>query len=403
MKRTTRFAAAAAAAALTAALLPGAVASGNTGNITGGGVLRLHMGFDGDFVRFQPVTGSGESPLRQKLSSKKCAASLSPASSLVTLSSTPAPPDGVVGLFDHSLGVKSKAESSYSPTCGQVNGTADPSEALTLALGDSLTGKKIDFAELDIEAFGAVTVRADTYLDGTLKDTTLLPIGSSSGKSTSAPKSGVTPQWNKHTNVRWLLNPPSLFDKVVFSVDSSTPEGAFQLEGGLRGTPPVPGGLGASLHTSDSVFQLSDFSGTLDCGASTGDVGDPGQPGADLTRGENADCKPIPFLLRTGIDTKQFVLLQKDLTGQDDANFTMEITWVAEHAQNPLPPTTIDYDGPGGADPTPVVFCGGTSSDPIPVEGQAWCVFKQNIEVVGKGQVQLTEDYFGSGDPRWAR
>jgi hypothetical protein len=400
MKRTTKFVATAATAALTAALLPGAVASGNAGTITGGGVLRLHMGADADFIKFLPATGSGGSTSKQKLLSKNCAASLSPSWSLVTLSSTPAPPDGVVGLLGHSLGVKTKAESSYSPTCAQVNGTA---QALTLALGDSLTDKKIDFAELDIATFGTVTVRADTYLDGVLEDTTLLPIGSSASTATSAPKGGVNPL-NRRTNVRWLLDPPSLFDKVVFSVDASTPKGAFELEGGVHGTPPVPGGVGASLHTSDSVFQLSDFNGTLDCGESSGDIGEPGQPGADLTRGENADCKPIPFLLRTGSDeSEQFVLLQKDLTGQEDANFTMELTWAPEPAHNPLPPTTIDYDGPGGADPTPVVFCGGTSSNPTPVEGQAWCVFKQKTEIVGDGQVRLTEDYFGSGDPRWAR
>jgi hypothetical protein len=398
MKRTTTFLAAAATAALTAAVLPGAAASGNAGTITGGGVLRLHMGIGGDFIKFLPATGSSESPLRQKILSKNCAASLRPASSLVTLSSTPAPPDGVVGLLGHSLGVKTAAESWYSPMCAHVNGTG---QALTLALGDSLKDKKIDFAELDIAAFGTVTVRADTYLDGVLKDTTLFPIAPSGTKVSSAPNGGVNPL-NRRTNVRWLLDPPSFFDNVVFSVDASTPKGAFELEGGLRGTPPVPGGLGASLHTSDSVFQLSDFNGTLDCDESSGDIGEPGQPGADLTRGENADCKPIPFLLRTGSDeSEQFVLLQKDLTGQSGANFTMEITWVAEPAQNPLPPTTIDYQD--GDAPVTVQFCEGTPQDPTLPEGQAWCVFKQTVVTTGKGQVQLTEDYFGSGDPRWAR
>ena len=48
--------------ALAAALLPGATASGTDGPtvpITGGGVLRLHLGGDADFFRFYPPTSSG--------------------------------------------------------------------------------------------------------------------------------------------------------------------------------------------------------------------------------------------------------------------------------------------------------------------------------------------------------
>jgi hypothetical protein len=97
------------------------------------------------------------------------------------------------------------------------------------------------------------------------------------------------------------------------------------------------------------------------------------------------------------------VLLQKALGTQDTANFTMTTVWQPEPAVNPLGATTIDYDGPGGNPPKPMVWCGGTTASPIRVPGQAWCLTSQQVALVGGGNVQLTEGYFGFGDPRWAR
>lgn len=373
--------------ALAAVLLPGASASGSNGPppvpITGGGVLRLHLGGDADYFRFYPPTSTGLPSVTQRLKTKKCAATLNPVASLVTLSSTPEPPTGAVGLADHSLGVKLAAETS-GPTCSRVDG---PDEALTITLAGTLAGKQIDFAELDIEAFNSVTVRAQSYLGSTLVDTSLLPTTESEGT-----------EWDDDGNYRWILDPSSPFDRLVLSVDSSTPAGAFALEGGNDGSPAGP--LGTALQTKDSVFQLTEITGIIDCGDTEPTVGGDGSPAATLSRGPNPECTPLPYLLRSDNDG---VLLQKDASAQPGANFFLDITWDPELAVLPLPVTSIDYDGPGGNPPQPVQWCGGTPSAPTLPSGQQWCLASQSSALAGGGQIQISERYYGAGDPRWTR
>ena len=378
--------------ALAAALLPGATASGSNTPppvpITGGGVLRLHLGGDGDYFRFNPP-GSGQPAVTQRIKAKKCVATLNPAASLVTLSSSPAPPAGAVGLFDHALGVKAAAESfgsSSGPSCNRVDG----SESLTLALAGTLAGKQIDFAELDIEAFNGVTVRAQSYLGATLVDTSLLPTTESLGT-----------EWDDDTNTRWLLNPSSPFDKLVLSVDPSTPAGSFSLEGGSDGSPAGP--LGTALKTKDTVFQLTEITGIIDCGQTAPPVGGGTSPEATLSRGQNPNCQPLAYLLRS--DPNNSVLLQKDASSQPGANFLLDIVWEPEaRPTGPVPLTTIDYDGDGPDAPQVVQWCEGTASAPVLPSGQKWCLAKQTVEQIDQpNQVQISEQYYGAGDPRWAR
>jgi hypothetical protein len=387
--RTTRIVGALGAVALGAALLPGAIAAGTDSApvIEGGGVLLLHLGNDGDNVQFLPPTGSGQ-PTVQDITSKKCVATPPP---LLSLMPQPSPPAGAIGLVDHSLGVKAGNDGTGTP-CGRVDGL---SQALSLSLGGPLAGNLIEFAELDIEGKFGVTVLAEAYQGSNLVGTDRLDTGPGSD---SGPDSG------DGDNFRWRPFEPSVpFDRLVLSVDDSTPGGSFSLEGGADGTTPEPGGLGAALGTSDSVFQLG-FTGVLDCGQTAPTVGGDGTPAATLTRGQNDGCQTIPYLLRTDKNgAAQSVLLQKLLGDQADANFTMTIVWEPEPAENPLPPTTIDYDGPGPNPPAPVVWCGGTTASPIPVPGQAWCLTSQHLVLAGGGNVQMTEGYFGSGDPVWIR
>ena len=386
----TKLVAALSGVALAAVLLPGASASGTDGPppvpITGGGVLRLHLGGDADFFRFYPPTSSGLSPVTQRIRTKKCVVTLNPASSLVTLSPTPAPPAGAVGLADHALGVKVATETSGS-SCNRVDGVA---EALTMTLAGTLAGKQIDFAELDIEAFNNVTVRARTYLGSSLVGTSLLP-------TTEPPGS----EWGEDSNYRWILNPSSPFDRLELSVDPSTPAGAFSLDGGNDGSPAGP--LGTALQTKDSVFQLTEITGIIDCGETEPPVGGGGSPEATLSRGPNPGCTPLPYLLRS--DPDDTILLQKDASSQPGANFFLDITWDPEVTPSgPLPMTTIDYDGPGGAPAQAVKWCGGTASAPVLPSGQNWCLAKQTVEQIEiANQVQVSERYYGAGDPRWAR
>ena len=208
---------------LAAVLLPGAVASG-TGTpapVTGGGVLRLHLGWDSDYFRFDPPTGSGQEAVKQKLVSSKCTATLSPVSSLVTLGAAPAPPAAKVGLFDHHLGVKS-ANEVLGTGCSIIN---QPTEALTIALSGILESKAIDFGELDLGGFAGTAIRAEAKLDGT----------SVGGATVTLGGFGLTKQ-------RWLFDPAQPFDQLTLSLDASTPNGVFWLDGGGWARRPCPAG-----------------------------------------------------------------------------------------------------------------------------------------------------------------
>ena len=394
VSKRTQLIGACAGLALAAAVLPGAAASGTNSPsvpITGGGVLKLHMGYGGDYFKFLPPTGSSETAATQVLKSKSCVASLSPAASLVTLSSEPGPPGGTVGLLDHSLGVKVAGEGIWPPSCARVDG---PSQALTLALAGSLASKGIDFAELDIEALNGVTIVGQAFLGSTPVGTVTLPTTPPATTKSGGPK---------NDNVRFVINPAQPFDRLVLGVDQSTPGGSFSLEGGSDGTPPAPGGLGEALHTTDSVFQLSDFTGVIDCGGTSGPIGGGSTPQATLDRGQNPDCQPLPFVLRSD---DQGVLLQKDASSQQGANFRLGIVWDPEPKPAPGVPlavTQIDYDGPGGVAPEPVQWCDGTEAAPQLPDGQNWCLVTQSVKIVGGGNVQVSESYYGAGDPRWAR
>lgn len=378
------------AVALAAILLPGATASGTDGPppapITGGGVLRLHLADEAAFFRFESPTGSGQPTVTQRIRSRKCVVTLNPASSLVTLTPTPAPPSGVVGLADEGLGVKSATDSAGAP-CGRVDG---PAEALTIALAGALAGRQVDFAELDIEAFNGVTVRADSYLGANLVDTSLLMTPVTLGA-----------EWSDDQNVRWVIDPALPFDRMVLSVDASTPAGAFSLKGGDEDSPPGP--LGAALQTRDTLFQLTEITGIIDCGETEPPVGGGETPEATLSRGANLDCEPLPYLLRS--DPDDSVLLQKDASSQPGANFFLDIVWDPEATPTgPLPLTSIDYDGPGGDPPQDVQWCGGTASSPQLPPGQLWCLARQLVELTDVAdQVQVSERYYGAGDPRWTR
>jgi hypothetical protein len=369
------------AVAVAALTVPAAVASGtDPPPITGGGVLRLHMDKAGDYFKFVPPTGSSTPSATQTITANNCVATLTPPASLVTLTPTPAPPAGAVGLFDHSLGVKVATEGTRS-ACGEVNGTQE----LTLALSGTLADKQIDFGELDLGGYGGTTVRVRTELDGQ-------PVATST----------VTLSGSGVVNRRWLVD-EGVFDRLTLSVDPSTPKGAFWLQGGAKGTPAVPGGLGQQLGTKDTVFQLTDFTGTIDCGETAPSVGGGDSPLATFSRGQNPGCEPVPYLLRSDPDNS--VLLQKDASGQEGANFLLEITWEPEPLELPIRVTTIDYGTPDG--PIPIIGCVGTAEDPqLPPDRdpiQTWCLAQQSWVLAGDGTIQVTEAYFGAGDPRWAR
>jgi hypothetical protein len=100
--------------------------------------------------------------------------------------------------------------------------------------------------------------------------------------------------------------------------------------------------------------------------------------------------------------------VQKDLTGQSGANFTMTVTWDAE----PAPAdggtlnrqTFIDYTPESAGDETPLLWCESDGGgNPSPPAGEFWCLTAQSSTLVGNGEVVVSETLFGVGDPRVTR
>lgn len=366
-----------------------------------GGVVRLHLSkFSSsglkNYFRFDAADGSGGytagTPAPITIS-QQCQATTTG-----VMSVSAAPSSASVGFFQGGLGVRAKGEGTGTP-CGRVDGLE---QSLTLALAAPLTTHAIDVAELDIEAKFNATVRAELYLGTSLQRAETLPTGT---KSDSGPDSG------DRDNFRWRIPAPdaplTLFDRVVLRVDPSTPAGAFSLEGGSDGTAPQPGGFGERLGTSDSLFHLVEFDGSLDCGDQAS-AGETGNPRADLTRlpnilGSEADCVAIPFVLRTGFEgTTQVVFLGKDLGAQAqfEPAFTLTITWEPEPATYPITRATEIDVGDG---PHPLLWCDGTPAAPELPDGELWCLAGQSAVPAGPGLIQVTEDIFGSGDPQFHR
>jgi hypothetical protein len=310
---------------------------------------------------------------------------------------TPQPRSGKLGLVDTGLGVGVGGEGNGTP-CGRVDGLT---QALVLEPALDDPDLLMDGAELDIEGKFGVTVRAEMYREGDLQATATLPTGGSDSGPDSA----------DGDNFRWRLpaedGPAVYFDRLVLRVDPSTPGGGFSLEGGGDGTLAHPGGLGATLGTTDSLFHLVETDGLLDCGDQVTAGGD-GTPAATLDRlanltGDEADCRSVPYVLRTGVEgDTQTVLLGKDLGDQADLvpAFSLVIAWEPEPAAYPVARTTM-IDSGGG--PEPMVWCDGTPEAPSRPDGQAWCLVGQTSAPAGDGLIAVTETLYGAGDPRFLR
>ena len=241
------------------------------------GVLRLHLGAS-DYVRFDPRGASGYTVGTQEpLVVSGC--NLTSPTSLGFVAGAPNSQNPRLGLVGDAIGVQVRGEGNGTP-CGQVNGTA---QSLDLRPGGALADMEMDAVELDIEGKFSVTVRADLYLDSTLVWSELLVTGGSDSGPDSA----------DGDNFRWVLpstTAPVFFDRIVLRADLSTPGGAFSLEGGADGTAAQPGGLGAELGTTDSLFHITDVDGTLACGATATEPGTGGAPTVSIQLVNQAGC-----------------------------------------------------------------------------------------------------------------
>jgi hypothetical protein len=83
------------------------------------------------------------------------------------------------------------------------------------------------------------------------------------------------------------------------------------------------------------------------------------------------------------------------------ARLTITVTWAPEPApQGAIPLTAFDEDEEGPDDDDPAAWC---SVDPPGAPGDAWCLAGVTSDAVGSDQIQVTDSYEGTGDPRMTR
>lgn len=413
--------ASATAIALFALLLPAAATAGTTASTSAlqdGGVLRLRLGAQ-DNLKFQPPDGSGGYAAATKTQSvangQGCKIALS-GDQLVTFQ----PPSGngpspYTGFVSDGIGVGSNGEGNGQP-CGRI----DPGQTLTLNLGTGLSGKVIDYAEIDLELKFGATVSVTGYL---VQGTTATQVGSPVPYSSTGSDSGPDSADGDNYRIRYPRTGTTTVNRLVFNIVGST--GGASLEGGADGTGPCDASdgctepsLGQSIDapatTTDSLFHLIDADGILNCGQTANSTPVSGTPTSSLERLQNegnATCTPIPYNLDSSVSpTNQFVLFQKEL-GEQVAQFYWTVTWAPETGSYMETETQFDFgfgyqtlqlclaDGPD-ADPYPDLppkAAGSPAGSPDP---DPWCVVTTStvLDPV-TGLVTVTEKYFGKNDP----
>jgi hypothetical protein len=231
------------------------------------GLVRLHLGSDGDRFVFDP-TAPGSDQV-QILSETNCRLSSSGATLVsVVGSGAQANKHPYAGLKDHRLGVGQNGEGNGEP-CARIN--KDLGQALTLGLTGALQGHSVGYAEIDLGFKFNGDAALELRRGGVLIDTVVVPC---SGTSDCGPDSAG----NDNERVILWLDPSDapepghwqsfeiagVFDTIVVKPGAAAVSGAVSLEGGHDGS--APGPLGADLGTNDTLFGLVEaFDGEIDC------------------------------------------------------------------------------------------------------------------------------------------
>lgn len=434
------------AIALFAVILPSTAKAeqGSTGPLANGGVLRLHLGSSGtspqDYFALQLPDGSGGyvssfAKTQSVGNGQGCKIALGTVSGATDplVSFTPAGGSNPnTGFVSDAIGVVSSGEGNGQP-CGRLD--SPPGQTLALDLGTGLTGKVIDYAEIDVELKFSATVTVKGYLNG-------VQVGGTAEYGSSGSDSGPDSADGDNYRIRFPKLLPgcgactTTVNRLVFGIKTT---GGVSLEGGADGTqscditdPFECGGgtsdfnysLGQTLGTGDSLFHLVDADGILDCpsgpGTDQASEQNPGVVESTLYRQENvggAACTPIPYNLESGEGayancdpgSPQCILLQKDLLGQN-TQFIWKVTWNPESTDYPETATEFDFDLDGTFQALQPCLAD-TDGDHLPQlpptldpgDGGAldpWCIMDTFVDFnPDTGQNTVTEWYFGGGDP----
>ncbi len=419
-----------AAAAIVTTGSPSLAQQGGTGGLDGG-VLALQLGAQDRFgFRPQGAVGYPSFTKQQSITNgsgcRIALGTVAPATDQLvafTATTVPSNKNPFAGFNGDSIGVGQNGEGGGTP-CGQFD--KPPGQTLTMSLGSGLSGKLIDFAEIDLELKHGATVRVTGLLNGS-------PVGTPETYSSVGSDSGPDSGDGDNYRIRFPKSGTTFVNGLKLEIATT---GAASLEGGGDGTAfcdptdpgecgaPVSFSLGQTLGTGDSLFHLVDIDGLLDCpsgnGPSQATEGDPGEPSSILERVENvggAPCTPIPFNLESGSGVTpgcepgsvQCILLQKDILGQA-TQFYWTVTWDPESSNYPETPTEFDFDLDGTFQSLQPCLADadddGNPESPLttdPEDGDAvdpWCVTDTESDFdPATGLYTVTETYFGGGDP----
>jgi hypothetical protein len=323
--------------------------------------------------------------------------------------------NGVPGLAFGTIGDKTGGTGA---DCGLV----EVGGSLSLTLGSDITNLEMRSFALEIDTSTNLRVVLTASLDGVTTSTYELRTGTRimPGVGSTTPGSQIyncIPQATSGPNARdaddcrFIGN--VLADKLVLRTAVGTM--------GLRGTSTWPSEIG-----------LTDTDGFLDCESNNGDSdateGGNGTPEVALVRKDNLDsnqpCKPIPFDLRSSVESGSPQLeFLKELGSQTSAAFTLDVSWPFEAAQNPPPPTQFEFVA---GEPITLESCVGTpvynsetgafdgigellDDDPtndseVPDQAESLpgkqysCYFHSESNVVGNGTIALEQGIYLIGD-----
>jgi hypothetical protein len=424
-------------------------ASGETGGSTStlhnAGVLRLHLGAQDNFS-FQVPAPSPPGHYIPTVPPTTQSVAVSSGCKLPTTGSLAAfsvePSSASPGFFADSIGVRVNSEGNGQP-CGRID---SPSQVLAMKLGPGLSGKMIDFAEIDIEGkFDAVLDIYGYSVTGACPPSNHDPEFDDAGAhghydmTLGGSDSGPDSADGDNYRLRFPEAGMTAVNCLVFKPSA----GGTSLEGGSDGTGPCDASdgciepslgqtiddtsAGAATFTTDSLFHLIEADGVLDCG----DAVEQTNNGitttvARLANAGGGTCTPIPYNQDSSQDTEacnpddpdgaflQCIFLQKDIDEQQ-AQFFWKVVWAPEDGSYMEEPTQFDFgDGNGfvalqlcGPSTGPVVppfppelgfptFYPSPSTDP-------WCVVNTQTNLQSNGQVVVTEIFFGQFDPTGRR
>lgn len=381
---------------------------------TDAGYIDLQMNSQGNSFTYVPLSGSNTTQTFRSASCSYTPVSPSSGFNLMALSSSPSPGSKVGYLTSSSsrygLGVNNTGVNEGSGKCTQINNYASR-EVLDLSLqnaaGQAMSGKYIDYMELDIEAKFNATINVEMWKDG-------VQVGAETISCTSS-DCGPDSSDGDNFRVRVPATGETLFDQIKLYATGPS-GGAVTLEAGADGTLAYGAGdaevtgLGETKGTKDSLFHIVQLGeGVLDCGGNN-----LATEGAAVTLTRNSGegpafnpdgtpCIPINYDLTRSGNTVDFI---KDAAQDPNASFTVEVNaWEPESAVNPIPASTVFPPAEGEL----IVWCDGTAAEPTMPDDHYWCLIDVSAELVPAPDgetgnwMQVTETVLLEGDARITR